>query len=77
MAPGATERPVSPAYTYGQHNIKVDPGFVDGATFDFTLRPDSPCVDASDPNAGAYHGKAPDIGLCERVPRDEDPRRGE
>jgi hypothetical protein len=59
---------VSPAYTHGPHNIRVDPDFVDAAAFDFTIRSDSPCVDAGDPKVGAYYGKAPDIGLFEVGP---------
>jgi hypothetical protein len=65
IAPEATIPTASPAYTYGPHNIRTDPGFTDVATLDFTIRPDSPCVDAGDPNVGSYYGKAPDIGLSE------------
>ncbi len=65
IAPEASAFFPSPAYTYGLHNITADPGFVDAAAFDFTIRPDSPCVDAGDPSVGAYYGKAPDIGLFE------------
>jgi len=65
IVPEAAVATVSPAYTYGPHNIRANPGFTDGAALDFTIRPDSPCVDAGDPNVGAYHGKAPDIGLFE------------
>jgi hypothetical protein len=65
IAAEATVATASPAYTYGPHNIRADPGFAGEATLDFTIRPDSPCVDAGDPKAGAYHGKAPDIGLFE------------
>jgi hypothetical protein len=55
----------SPAYTYGPHNIKADPRFTDPAQLDFTIRPDSPCIGAGDPNGGLGSGKTPDIGLFE------------
>ncbi len=65
VAPGSAVASISPAYAYGPHNLRADPGFVNAAALDFTLQPDSPCVDAGDPIIGAYHGKAPDIGLFE------------
>ena len=65
IAPEAAVTTVSPAYTYESHNIRANPGFADEAALDFRIRPDSPCVDAGDPNVGAHHGKAPDIGLFE------------
>jgi hypothetical protein len=65
IAPEAAVATASPAYAYGPHNVRVDPGFTNAATLDFTIRPDSPCVDAGDPNVGSYYGKAPDIGLFE------------
>ncbi len=65
IAPEATVTTASPAYTYGPHNIRTDPGFTNVATLDFTIRPDSPCVDAGDPNVASYYGRAPDIGLFE------------
>jgi len=58
----------SPAYTYGPHNIRADPAFVDATAFNFTTRPDSPCIDAGGATGGAYHGRAPDIGLFETIP---------
>lgn len=65
IAPEATVATASPAYTYGSHNIRADPGFTDAASLDFTIRPGSPCVDTGDPNVGLYYGKAADIGLFE------------
>ncbi len=65
IAPESAVTAASPAYTYGPHNLRADPRFVNAAALDFTLQPDSPCVDAGDPIIGAYHGKAPDIGLFE------------
>jgi hypothetical protein len=65
IAPEATVATTSPAYTYGSHNLRADPCFLNAAALDFTIRPNSPCADAGDPNAGAYRGKAPDIGLFE------------
>jgi len=65
IAPEATVTTTSPAYTYGPHNIRANPGFIEAAALNFTLKPDSPCVDAGDPSVGAYCGKAPDIGLLE------------
>lgn len=65
IAPEATVTTASPAYAYGPHNLRADPGFVDGVSLDFTVKPDSPCIDAGDPDVSAYYGKAPDIGLFE------------
>jgi hypothetical protein len=65
IAPESAVASISPAYTYGPHNLRADPGFVNAAALDFTLKPDSPCVDAGDPATGACYGKAPDIGLFE------------
>ena len=35
---------------FGQGNINTDPGFADAANGDYHLLPDSPCIDAGDPN---------------------------
>jgi hypothetical protein len=65
IAPESAVASISPAYTYGPHNLRADPGFVNAAALDFTIKPDSPCADAGDPATGACYGKAPDIGLFE------------
>lgn len=65
IAPDAQLTTASPAYTYGNHNIKADPKFVNAAVLNFTIQPNSPCADAGAPGVGAYFGEAPDIGLFE------------
>jgi len=51
------------------HGVSVVPGFVDGAAGDYSLRPDSPLIDAGvvipGINDGDYAGGAPDIGAFE------------
>jgi len=51
-------------------NIKMDPLFVNPLHNDFRLRPDSPCIDAGNPDAEEDpDGSVPDIGL---IPFDPD-----
>lgn len=60
--------------TLEAHAVTADPGFVDAAADDFTLRADSPLVDAGTPTdedrngarSGLYDGLAPDIGYWEQ-----------
>ncbi len=49
----------------GPHDISADPQFVDAANGDFRLLCTSPCIDAGDPGAGGFIGKARDIGTSE------------
>jgi len=37
---------------YGENNLDADPLFVDFENGDFLLQPDSPCIDAGDPDGG-------------------------
>ncbi len=60
--------------TLEAHAVTADPGFVDAAADDFTLRADSPLVDAGTPTdedrngarSGLYDGLATDIGYWEQ-----------
>ncbi len=49
----------------GAHSMEGDPRFVDPQLRDFSLRPDSPCIDAGIDVGLPYQGNAPDIGGIE------------
>lgn len=62
--------------SYHANNINEDPLFVDAEAGDVSLRPDSPCIDAGDPNApdlpeddiyGNPRGPIPDMGAVEYI----------
>lgn len=46
----------------GEGNINTDPCFVNGGEGDYHLRPDSPCIDAGDPNSDFGLEPEPDGG---------------
>ena len=49
----------------GSHSIVADPEFVNLASYDFSLFPTSPCIDAGTDVGLPYNGIAPDIGAYE------------
>jgi parallel beta-helix repeat protein len=47
-------------------NISLDPQFQDLTTFDFRLKPDSPCIDKGNPLISDIDGSISDIGLSKK-----------
>jgi len=49
-------------------NISQNPLFIDESNYDFTLRTNSPCIDAGIDVGLPYYGIAPDLGAFEFIP---------
>lgn len=54
---------------FQRHGLVADPRFSDRASREFTLRADSPAIDAGHPIPGrSFEGRAPDLGYSEYTP---------